>query len=952
MGETTSVQATRVGSFLQSLGVNTHMSWQNPGMGYANVANVESDIAYLGVTHVRDGLPYAGWTVPEYAALAQQGIKFDIIMPGGTLNYAGALADINALAQAAPGSVATVEGPNEINSNPIVYNGQSSTSSLAVGDAAMAGLDAALKADPSLAGVGVVNLTLGGGTASQYAALGNMSAVANYGNAHIYFGNGQQPGAEIAANIAQAKATNPGESVDITETGYYTATQSTDWGGVNQDVQAKETLNALFDAFKDGASTTYLYELMDTAANPSPTDREDSFGLFNENGTPKEAATALHNLTTLLADNGSTAQTFTAGSLSYGLSGMPSTGNSMLMQTSSGNFDLALWAEPTIWNEATESEVTAPASSVTVSLGATYKSVSVYDPLAGTSPIATYTNVSQVTLSLTDHPLIVQVAPGTVVSAPPPVTSTPVTTPPVTTAPPSTTPPPALSVGSGPDVLMLSLDEDAYQGNAQFTVSVDGAQIGGTLTATALRSSGHPEQLAVYGTFGSGPHTVAVDFLNDAYGGSASLDRNLYVTGASLNGTAISGTALSLMNAGTQTFNFQQSSSEANPTGMLDVGLSEDAYLGNAEFTISVDGKQIGGALPVTALHSQGASQLFAFADTLAAGTHSVAISFIDDAYGGSSALDRNLYVTGISYNGTAQPGTTATLDTDGTQKFLITVPAAGSATTAGNGGLVPAGAAPVSAAAPVAPTTAPPTLVVGSGADLLSLSIAEDAYLGDAQFTVSVDGQQIGGTMTATALHDIGSSQALDILGNFSAGPHTVSVDFLNDAYGGTLTTDRNLYVDGASLNGSAIANSALTLATDGTQSISFTNPAAPSAAAVQAGSPGLITVSLAEDAYQGNAQFIVSVDGVQLGAAQQVSALHSQGASEAFTFEDALAAGTHDVAVSFINDLYAGTPTTDRNLYVTGVSYDSTPQSGGAATLLGNGGDHFSLVVPSSVS
>ena len=807
-----------------------------------------------------------------------------------------------------------------------------------------------------LSGVGVVNLTLGAGTTAEYAQLGNMSAEANYGNAHIYFSNGVQPAANIAANIAQAEQTNPGEPVDITETGYYTAVQSTEWGGVSQDVQAKETLNALFDAFKDGASVTYLYELMDTAANPSPTDREDTFGLFNEDGTPKEAATALHNLTTILADSGSTAQTFATGSLSYGLTGMPGTGNSMLMETSSGTYDLALWAEPTIWNETTESEVAAPSSNVTVSLGATYATVNVYDPLSGTAPIATYKGVSQITVALNDHPLIVQVLPATITSPSTPVVTSGAST--VSTASSSSTSSsttsssatsssttgtsttgtavtstaaPTLTVGSGPDTLALTINEDAYMGDAQFTVSVNGAQIGGTLTASALHSSGATQTVDILGNFPGAADNVSIDFLNDAYGGSAATDRNLYVTGATINGTTVPGASLALLTSGAQSFNFAGPAATGTATaGVLTVDLAEDAYQGNAEFTIAVDGTQIGGVMQVTALNSQGSSEAFTFADTLSAGTHDVAISFINDAYGGSAATDRNLYVTGVSYNGVSPAGDTASLFNDGTDNFDVTAP-----------GTATAGA-----------TAAPPTLVVGAGADLLSLSVAEDAYLGNAQFTVSVDGVQIGGVMTASAINGTGSTQAVDVLGNFQAGAHTVTMNFLNDAWGGSASTDRNLYVTGATFNGTAVSGGAMALMTSGPESFNFSKPATSAPVSAQAPNPGIITVNLAEDAYQGNAQFTVSVDGTQLGGTQQVTALNSLGASQAFTFEDALAAGTHDIAVSFVNDAYGGSATTDRNLYVTGISYDTTAQAGSTASLLSNGTDHFSLVVPSANS
>ena len=44
-------------------------------------------------------------------------------------------------------------------------------------------------------------------------------------------------------------------------------------------------------------------------------------------------------------------------------------------------------------------------------------------------------------------------------------------------------------------------------------------------------------------------------FLNDAYGGSDSTDRNLYVMGANVQGKAVSGFGGALYSEGTQHFN-------------------------------------------------------------------------------------------------------------------------------------------------------------------------------------------------------------------------------------------------------------------------------------------------------------------------------------------------------------------------------------------------------------
>ncbi len=116
----------------------------------------------------------------------------------------------------------------------------------------------------------------------------------------------------------------------------------------------------------------------------------------------------------------------------------------------------------------------------------------------------------------------------------------------------------------------------------------------------------------------------------------------------------------------------------------------------------------------------------------------------------------------------------------------------------------------------------------VGSGSDTLVLKVSEDAYQGDAQFTVSVDGQPTGGILTATTAHASGGSDTIKVLGNWARGPHTVTVDFLNDAWGGTPDTDRNLYVDSATYDGATVSGAAAALTSSGPQTFSVTDPGA----------------------------------------------------------------------------------------------------------------------------
>ena len=47
--------------------------------------------------------------------------------------------------------------------------------------------------------------------------------------------------------------------------------------------------------------------------------------------------------------------------------------------------------------------------------------------------------------------------------------------------------------------------------------------------------------------------------------------------------------------------------------------------------------------------------------------------------------------------------------------------------------------------------------LPLNSPLNTLTIRVSEDAYKGDAKFSVSIDGTQVGGTLTASALHNSG---------------------------------------------------------------------------------------------------------------------------------------------------------------------------------------------------
>ena len=152
-------------------------------------------------------------------------------------------------------------------------------------------------------------------------------------------------------------------------------------------------------------------------------------------------------------------------------------------------------------------------------------------------------------------------------------------------------------------------------------------------------------------------------------------NRNLYVNSVSYDGGNYGGT--SLYSNGVVTLQASGPSNVTSSSDTLTVHLSEDAYQGNADFKLIIDNKISTTQQPVTALHNVGALQDFAFAGNFGYSETIVSIVFTNDAYGGSSSTDRNLYVNGIDVNGVhSGNGVSALLSTGSSAIYKITTTA------------------------------------------------------------------------------------------------------------------------------------------------------------------------------------------------------------------------------------------------------------------------------------
>lgn len=97
----------------------------------------------------------------------------------------------------------------------------------------------------------------------------------------------------------------------------------------------------------------------------------------------------------------------------------------------------------------------------------------------------------------------------------------------------------------------------------------------------------------------------------------------------------------------------------------------------------------------------------------------------------------------------------------------------------------------------------------------------------------------------------------------------------------------------------------------------------------------------------FKGDAQFVATLDGRDLADPLAVTAIHRLGQTQDFIFHRSFGAGPHDLAVTFLNDAWEGTPSTDRNLYVDSVTLNGT-QYATAAALFSNGTTHIQLAAP----
>jgi hypothetical protein len=205
------------------------------------------------------------------------------------------------------------------------------------------------------------------------AALGNISALEDYGNFHRYF-SGHNPGSTgwggsgscgtygaLAWAICEARVNSGSKPLVVTETGYNSQ------GEVDETTQAKYLARVFLVNLQAGISRTYIYVLRDYTGD----DVFGGDGLLRVDDSKKPAFVAIQNELAYFSDAGAAPS---SAPLAYALSNANL--DHLLFRKRDGSYVLALWNETASWNTSNKTPIVVAPQSQVVTFGRTPTSVS------------------------------------------------------------------------------------------------------------------------------------------------------------------------------------------------------------------------------------------------------------------------------------------------------------------------------------------------------------------------------------------------------------------------------------------------------------------------------------------------------------------------------------------------------------------------------------------------
>ena len=400
--------ARSAGAFTDSVGVNTHLGYDNQAYGTAWPL-VRDRLVELGVKHVRDASYRDGTRLtdvaPRMRELASHGIRGNLLSSDPLMRWGSGTMDQHLawVKKNVPDFVESLEGPNEYDYPSDDPDWERTLRAYQCEWAQK------IRADPVLAGKRVIGPSPGG---VGFDTLGDLTGCLDAGNLHPYPGawapNTSNVG-DLSVQIARAQKVSGAKPIWITESGYHNAINcSCGHDPVSETAAGVYVPRMFMEYFRRGIPRTYAYELIDGLPDPQRSDPQRNFGLLRNDGTPKPAFTTTRNLLTILADSGAA-----SGRLAFGLScesGCSAPLRHVLLRKTSGAYYLAVWAESSAWNASTRSDRSTPPQQVQLRLP-TRSTLEVFDPARSSAATSRSTSTVQ-RLELTDGMLVIKIAPA------------------------------------------------------------------------------------------------------------------------------------------------------------------------------------------------------------------------------------------------------------------------------------------------------------------------------------------------------------------------------------------------------------------------------------------------------------------------------------------------------------------------------------------------------------
>lgn len=447
-GGFTSYQARSAESFIDSIGVNTHLGYPAYRDNYDSI--IKPKLQALGVRHIREPLPHADSGMPvilsRYSQLAHPSggakpisISFissksalssanpgnDCFLPNiKTIVQGGNIPNLSCnqhSARGAPVSAIPISGISNLNepdhcpsyscgghsntdpNSPFYWwtkslennpNWPSDTLNTAQLIHTKIRNDSATSSLPILAPslvwlpyYGDVNYPNGSSTLWQH--MQPLRQYVNRSDTHPYcqlrsIANCYQSLVQPFQNFFT------GIPAQATETGHSTADYS-------EKVQAKYATSIFFDFFARGVERTYYYELFDDVSSVPSNPTINNYGLVNEDGREKIVYGWLKNTIALLTD-----QSWSPQLLEMNMN-LPSSVRYLLLQKTDGSFWLALHNDRA---NRTDNDVNSSSFSINFRSA---KNINYYN-LESLTPYQTQTGVTSINLSVADRITLLQIS--------------------------------------------------------------------------------------------------------------------------------------------------------------------------------------------------------------------------------------------------------------------------------------------------------------------------------------------------------------------------------------------------------------------------------------------------------------------------------------------------------------------------------------------------------------